>query len=180
MLDLLAKKRVFVGTIYLTIVFFFHYPNAAAWWLGFAVAFAGEGIRTWSSGYLFKNEQLATTGPYSVVRNPLYLGSFLLGFGLTLMGGNIVLVGLYPLVFFPIYLRKIEQEEGFLLEQFGEEVMAFFQRVPRLVPRLSTYEPADHHWNLQRVIFVHREWGNWVLLAGFAGWFYYLLQAAGG
>lgn len=174
MLDFLAKKRVFLGFVFLAAVFFTGSPRPNLWWLGFLLAIGGEGMRTWSSGYIFKNEQLAVEGPYSLLRNPLYFGSFFLGFGIVLMSGNLWLIGLYPLMFMPIYLRRIQQEEQDLIERFGEDALAYFARVPRLVPQLSLYRHPTTAWNLHRAIVVHREWVNWIVLALFAGWFYLL------
>lgn len=170
MLESIARKRVFVGTLYLLVVVVTAAPAAPLWWAGLAIATLGEAVRTWASGYLFKNESLATTGPFSVVRNPLYLGSFFLGFGITLMGGRLLLIALYPVIFLPIYVKRIEQEEAVLVEHFGDEATAYFERIPRLVPQLSTFQPAGILWDLRRVVYIHREWGNWLLLTMVAAW----------
>src|ERR1700742_2378122 len=42
---------------------------------------AGLLIRLWSNGYAIKNDKLTTSGPYAFVRNPLYVGTFLIAFG---------------------------------------------------------------------------------------------------
>src|SRR5471030_1298432 len=41
----------------------------------------GCALRSWAAGYLFKGKRVAVGGPYAYVRNPLYLGSFILGLG---------------------------------------------------------------------------------------------------
>src|SRR5262245_3386636 len=46
--------------------------------LGCALIFAGLAIRTWAAGILRKTRELTTTGPYALIRNPLYVGSFLI------------------------------------------------------------------------------------------------------
>jgi protein-S-isoprenylcysteine O-methyltransferase Ste14 len=43
--------------------------------------FFGCALRFWAAGYLFKGKRVAVGGPYAYVRNPLYLGSFILGLG---------------------------------------------------------------------------------------------------
>lgn len=178
MLEAIARKRVFIGTLYLVAVVVLSTPRLESWWLGFAMAFFGEAVRTWSSGYIFKNETLATTGPYSLVRNPLYFGSFFLGFGITLMGGNPWLSTFYPVLFVPLYVGKIRIEERELVANFGEQAKDYFTRVPVLIPHFSNYRHPAEAWNLERTIFEHREWGNWLMLAGFAGYFYYLIHSA--
>lgn len=172
MFDAIARKRVFLGTLYLAVVVALPAPRPNLWWLGLGIATFGEMVRTWASGYLFKNQVLAQSGPFSIVRNPLYFGSFFLGWGTTIMGGRLGLVLLYPLIFLPIYVRRIEQEEQTLLETFGDEAQAYFERVPRLLPRLSSWKPAEAIWDMRRVIYVHREWGNWILIALTAAWFW--------
>lgn len=172
MLDFLARKRVSVGTAFMVLVFLIAAPKPAIWALGLSLALFGETVRTWSSGYLCKNQLLATAGPYAMLRNPLYFGSFFLGLGIVLMSGNWWMTGIYPLLFLTIYLRQIQQEEQHLLGVFGDKALRYFRHVPRLIPDLSGYRPPLQAWDLRRVICIHREWINWLLLAGFATWFH--------
>src|SRR5580698_9130912 len=48
---------------------------------GIGYILAGLLIRLWSNGYAIKNDKLTTSGPYAFVRNPLYLGTFLIAIG---------------------------------------------------------------------------------------------------
>ncbi|HCJ66451.1 MAG TPA: isoprenylcysteine carboxylmethyltransferase family protein, partial [Elusimicrobia bacterium] len=57
--------------------------------VGIEIAFFGLLIRFWAAGYLRKSEELCISGPYAYVRHPLYLGSFLLGFGFCLAGSSV-------------------------------------------------------------------------------------------
>ena len=175
-LDVLARKRVFIGTMYLVALAVWPGPRTDLYLPGLAVALAGEAIRTWASGYIFKNEELARLGPYSIVRNPLYVGSFLLGLGLTLMNGQPVLIVIYPLLFLPIYFAKIRLEEQDLLQRFGDEARTYIQDVPRFFPNPALYRAPASHWDLRRMLFEHREWTNWFLLAAMASWFWYVLN----
>ncbi|HUT86260.1 MAG TPA: methyltransferase, partial [Elusimicrobiales bacterium] len=52
---------------------------------GLVIISLGEAIRLWASGYLKKDKELAVTGPYRIVRHPLYVGSFLIALGFTLI-----------------------------------------------------------------------------------------------
>lgn len=177
MLELLARKRVFIGTLYLVAIVVFNNPQMNLWWIGFGLAMIGEAIRTWASGYIIKNEELSCLGPYSIVRNPLYFGSFFLGMGLTLMSGARWLILLYPILFLPVYFETIRREEKALREKFNVEHENYCGRVPSFFPNPALYRPAGSEWDLQRVIYVHKEWTNWFLLAGLASYFYFLLQA---
>jgi len=53
---------------------------------GAALAFAGLLLRAWAAGHLSKNQRLACGGPYAYTRNPLYLGSAIMGLGGALAG----------------------------------------------------------------------------------------------
>ena len=54
--------------------------------IGSAFVVLGLAIRAWAAGQLQKDKQLTTSGPYSHTRNPLYLGSFSIGVGVTIAG----------------------------------------------------------------------------------------------
>lgn len=131
---------------------------------------AGEFLRTWASGYIYKDQELATAGPYSIIRNPLYLGSFLIGLGATLLSGLLILLILYPFLFLATYLPLIQQEEEKLLKIFGESALSYMQKVPRLLPSFKSYKPPYQPWSLEQAVFRHKEWLNWVFVGFFIGW----------
>ena len=63
-------------------------PNALTLAVGGPIALLGLGLRAWATGHIRKNSALATSGPYARTRNPLYLGSFVLGLGFTIASGR--------------------------------------------------------------------------------------------
>lgn len=172
MLDFLARRWVLLGAVYLLVVVGWSCPGLGAWWIGLPVAMFGEGVRTWASGHLPTGGELRQTGPFSVMRNPLEFGSFFLLWGFTWMGGNGWLIVLFPVLFVPVVLRRIADEERARLRDFGDEARRYFQRVPRLVPSWDTHQAAERHWRVQSAVLEHREWIYWLLLAAGAGWFY--------
>lgn len=103
--------------------------------VGFALVALGLGIRSWAAGILRKSRELTTTGPYSLVRNPLYVGSFLI------MGGFCTLIDDFENIYFvmgPIaglYYLQVLHEERFLARQFGPRWEEYAHRVPRFFPR---------------------------------------------
>ena len=117
---------------------------------GFLVSIAGILLRQWAAGCLVKNDELVTRGPYAVVRNPLYLGSFLVGAGLVFASTsfspifNLRFPHLDRSLFFwaslwimidSIYLPKIEKEERLLSEKFGQSFSDYSREVPRILPK---------------------------------------------
>jgi hypothetical protein len=101
---------------------------------GIAVALAGLGFRMWAAGCIEKNKRLVTTGPYALCRNPLYLGSFILGLGTTLAVARWWLVAIYIIGFAAFYWPAILNEEQYLFRRFGDEFLAYKRRVPSFMP----------------------------------------------
>lgn len=101
--------------------------------------------RLYTTAYLGgqKNESLMVSGPFSIVRNPLYFFS-LIGFtGIAFMTNHIVLIVLVPCIFLVLYLQLIQREEDFLKSKFGDEYVEYTQSVPKLWPNISLYTAPD-------------------------------------
>ncbi|HEY2857418.1 MAG TPA: isoprenylcysteine carboxylmethyltransferase family protein [Terracidiphilus sp.] len=116
-------------------------PRAMAWSLILVVP--GLWLRGYASGYVKKNQELTTTGPYAHVRNPLYLGSILMAAGFAVALESWVVGAALAVMFVAIYVPVIASEERFLrvaFPGFGE----YCSRVPRLIPRLTAARtPGD-------------------------------------
>lgn len=115
----------------------------------------GETIRIWAAGHLRKNQELTTTGPYSFVKNPLYVGTFLITAGLCVMAKgartghpfmdnlNWILLGLFVLAFLVYYVPYKRKREGDRLREiFGEDWDVYDKSVPDYFPRLTPFRPA--------------------------------------
>jgi protein-S-isoprenylcysteine O-methyltransferase Ste14 len=123
-------------------------PRAAAIAWSLVLVIPGLWLRAYASGYVKKNQELTTTGPYAHTRNPLYLGSMLIaaGFAVALMSWPVALV--MAIGFLVIYVPVIASEERFLRAAFpGFD--EYCRRVPRLLPRfLSRFgrdDPPGQH-----------------------------------
>lgn len=115
------------------------------------VAF-GEGLRIWAAGHLQKDTTLTTGGPYRWIRNPLYLGSFLLAIGFCLVAGSIWVWILVAAYFVLCYVPVIRYEEGVLAEKFPEDYSAYAEAVPGLYPGWKGYEKSSSKFSLRQVI----------------------------
>ena len=109
---------------------------AHSFWPGVGVSLAGLALRLWAAGWLRKNESLATDGPYSWVRHPLYAGTGLVALGQGLMSGVPVAALAFPLIWLSLYRPAMREEEAFLVDKYGDEYVAYRKRVPGLVPNL--------------------------------------------
>lgn len=96
----------------------------------------GLWLRGYASGYVKKNAELATTGPYAHTRNPLYLGSMSIAFGFAAAAASWVILVVLAALFAAIYIPTILGEEAYLREHFAD-FEAYAHEVPRLLPRLT-------------------------------------------
>jgi protein-S-isoprenylcysteine O-methyltransferase Ste14 len=123
-------------------------PNARSLAVGGAVALLGLAVRAWASGHIRKNDRLAVSGPYAHTRNPLYLGSFILGIGFTVAASSSLplfaaLGSLFAALFLGIYMPVMRVEASTLAGLFGEEYGRYASAVPLLFPRLTPYKPDN-------------------------------------
>ena len=159
--NLLFRWRSYFPLILFVLIFasfqYFSYPFGSepldhAWeWFCLFVGFIGIILRGLVAGHVPRGtsgrntkrqvaETLNTTGIYSVVRNPLYLGNFLMGLAVALFLRIWWVPLIYFLSFMLYYERIIFAEEMFLLEKFGKDYLAWASRTPAFLPRVSQWQ----------------------------------------
>jgi protein-S-isoprenylcysteine O-methyltransferase Ste14 len=114
-------------------------PTPTVLWIGGILAALGLLIRAWAAGTIHKERELTTTGPYAHARNPLYVGSFLLGMGLAAAGGHWVWPVLFLAFYASVYGMTMRHEAELLGERFGERFEHYAAHVPALLPRITPY-----------------------------------------
>jgi phospholipid methyltransferase len=129
-----ARSRVPLGFAWGAAYLVFSQPSGRMIAIGSAIALLGVLLRAASAGYLEKGQALATAGPYRYTRNPLYLGSFLMGGGFALAGGSWALGLSFVALFLFIYLTVMRREEASLRQQFGETYDNYARSVPLFIP----------------------------------------------
>lgn len=132
-------------------------PRASLVVAGLGLALLGEALRLWASGHIEKTRALATGGPYAHTRNPLYLGSMLMGLGVAAGSASPWCVGLVALYFAAFYPRVMREEAAFLRGKFPEEYPGWAAAVPLLLPRLRPAGPRATRFAWARVAG-NREW----------------------
>jgi protein-S-isoprenylcysteine O-methyltransferase Ste14 len=130
-----ARWRVPLGFLLGAAYVVFCRPTVKLYLAGGVVAASGVALRAYAAGHLTKNQTLATSGPYACTRNPLYLGSALVGGGFALAGGRWLLALACALLFAAVYGPVIRREEDYLRRQFGEVYDRYAERVPLFLPR---------------------------------------------
>lgn len=104
-------------------------------------AFIGGGFILISAAWkvLYEAQQrrgLATTGPYSYVRHPQYVGFVLIMFGFLLQWPTILTLAMFPVLVW-MYARLARQEENDVLSTFGDAYARYAAQVPRFFPRFN-------------------------------------------
>lgn len=131
------RIRVPMGFCFAAVFLWLARPSGVTLAASLALVVPGLWLRGYAAGYVRKNAELTTTGPYGYTRNPLYLGSMMIAFGFAVAGGQVWIGIALAGLFLAIYLPTILSEEAYLRGVFpGFD--AYAARVPRLLPRLTT------------------------------------------
>ena len=132
-------------------------PRPASLAAGFALALLGEALRLWAAGHIEKTRTLATGGPYAHTRNPLYLGSLLIGLGVAVAAADVRVVLLAAAYFVAFYPAVMREEAAFLRQRFADEYAAWARAVPLFLPRPLPAGPRGSRFRWRRVAS-NREW----------------------
>src|SRR5829696_166915 len=126
------------------------------WIIGFALIVIGEAIRLGgvaAAGTVTRRrsrtvQRLVTYGIFAWMRNPLYVGNFLIWVGFTVVSGVLWFIPVAVLLFAIEYTLIVRYEEGVLESIFGAEYLAYKARTPRWIPRPppAPAERGEHHW----------------------------------
>jgi protein-S-isoprenylcysteine O-methyltransferase Ste14 len=154
------RIRVPLGFVFAVLYFWLARPTSWSVAAGAIGVVPGLVIRALASGHVRKNESLATSGPYAYTRNPLYLGSLLIGVGFAVAARSWWVGVALVAMFFAIYLPVIRDEEALLRQKFPE-FEEYARRVPRMFPRLapqSSEEKPDRAAFSWELYWKHREY----------------------
>lgn len=139
--------------------------SATDYWetLSIFISFLGLGIRCFTVGYVPRGtsgrntksqsaESLNTTGMYSILRHPLYVGNFIIVFGITLF----IQVWWFALIvwagFWLYYERIIFSEEEFLRKKFGTSFIIWAEKTPILFPKFKNWKKPGLPFSLKTVL----------------------------
>jgi len=113
--------------------------------LGFVLIVLAAFGRIWSSLYIggYKEDRIVSEGPYAIVRNPLYVFSFLGAFGMGLVTERLLILAIIAGAFLLYYPLVVMAEERNLQRKFGQGYMDYLNRVPRFFPRRFQWVEPD-------------------------------------
>jgi protein-S-isoprenylcysteine O-methyltransferase Ste14 len=141
-------------------------PHSILWSL--LAVIPGLALRAYASGYVDKNEALATSGPYAYTRNPLYLASLIFSLGFVGAARSWLLLACFLILFTVIYAPTILSEEAWLRGKFPE-FNEYCRRVPRLLPRLTPAKSVTSGTFSAALYRQHREYNSLIGAAAVYG-----------
>jgi protein-S-isoprenylcysteine O-methyltransferase Ste14 len=137
-----------------------------------AVSLFGEAIRIFTVGFAPKNtsgrnteigqlaDELNTTGIYSIIRHPLYLGNFFMWLGPVLFLRSVSFTIVFILLYWIYYERIMFAEEQFLRRKFGEIYDKWSEKVTSFIPYSFNYIPSKLQFSLRNVL--KREYNSFI------------------
>ncbi|MCF7857735.1 MAG: isoprenylcysteine carboxylmethyltransferase family protein [Candidatus Cloacimonetes bacterium] len=150
----LLTERIFSNSSYYIVIF-----N----WVCIGFSVLGFIMRAYTIGQVPKRtsgrntkkqiaEVLNTTGIYSVVRHPLYLGNFLMWMGVILFTRSIWVTIIFSLMFWVYYERIMYAEEAFLTEKFDQDYIDWAKKTPPFFPRWKQYQKSKLVFSWKNVL----------------------------
>jgi protein-S-isoprenylcysteine O-methyltransferase Ste14 len=126
--------RQAIGIVLMPVYALLADPQPAAFFVGATLALAGMLIRLYASGFIIKNKQLATVGPYSLVRHPLYTGNLLLIAGFTFASGQWWALIVSVCFWWFYYPPAVDYEDRKLHGVFGADWEQWSEITPAIIP----------------------------------------------
>lgn len=149
--EILFRYRSYTPIPLLALLLIFGKPTMDSLIVGVVFLFFGELIRIWAQGYIggasrtrvsSELEKLVVCGPYAYIRNPLYLGNFILVNGYCYISNNLYLWVLTITLFFVQYMPIIFSEEQSLTDAYGESYRDYRRKTGCFLPK-GKYKTED-------------------------------------
>lgn len=141
----LARRRVALGFVSGVLALWLASPTTVSLWVGIAIGMLGQALRVWAAGHIDKGREVTKSGPYGLMRHPLYVGSCIMGLGFVVAASNIVVALLVGGYLAAGITAAVRTEEAHLRSKFGVEY-----------DRYSRGEAVDR----RRAFSWARAWGN--------------------
>jgi protein-S-isoprenylcysteine O-methyltransferase Ste14 len=168
--DFAQRLRVPVGFVLLVTFAWLARPSQTSIQIGIPIAILGLLLRGWAAGHLAKNQELAMSGPFAYLRNPLYLGTLIAAAGLIAAARSFWLVIVFAGGFVIVYLPAIELEEQHLRTLFPDYA-PYAARVDRFLPLGRWQGPRRHFsWSLYRRNEEYKALAGFLIAVAWLSW----------
>jgi len=141
-------------------------------WLGYLFIVITTLGRIWCFVYIsgYKDDRLIQYGPYSLVRNPLYVFSFIGTIGLGFATENLLAFVLMIILFCIFYPSVVDDEEKLLKTLYGNAFDDYIKKTPRWFPDFKNYNDVEEYPIKPRIFIKAMLESMWFM------WFYMILQ----
>ena len=158
--------------------------NLSLYIAGLLVVLAGILFRIYSAGYLhgkhtvteINADFLCCSGPYSYIRNPLYVGNFLIGTGICISFNEWYGYVIFFAYFVMIYSLIVPFEEQFLTEKFGDVYLEYRKQTTRFFPGYNSYKAKDTVVPLFKPAFIQELPYIAILAAAYISFYFLFLE----
>ena len=151
-------SRQWFAVLFVLLVSLLGKPQETLLYAGTAIAIVGMVVRMWAAGYVMKNKELATTGPYAYVRHPLYVGNIVLLVAFSLASSlwwSFVLMGFLLWFYYP---PTISYEDNKLRNIFGEEWENWSKNIHALIPTFGEKAGSSKsEWSFKKSLMTNGE-----------------------
>ena len=158
----MARLRVPLGFAAFAAAFWFASPTPRSLMAGLVIALVGQALRVWAAGHIEKGREVTQSGPYRLMRHPLYVGSAIMGVGFAVAAASVGTAALVLVYFLATYVAAVRTEEASLDARFEGAYSAY--RAGRATPVAS----AARRFSVHRAFGLNREYRS---VAGFVGVF---------
>jgi protein-S-isoprenylcysteine O-methyltransferase Ste14 len=160
-----VRSRVLLGIGVVVVLLRYSSPH---WMLaGFLVSMLGEAIQLWCFASLDKGRTLACNGPYTMVRNPMYLGRYFIILGPLMLLDNAWLLVAYTVVYWFYMVNRVKREEEYLVGALGAPYQQYLRTVNRFLPGAPKPGSRLAFWDWK---LLKRNHGTTNLVATLAFW----------
>ncbi|MGQ9523742.1 MAG: methyltransferase family protein [Armatimonadota bacterium] len=151
LMALVSRRRTFTVVAVPLVMLALAQPTLVSLIAGCVLVAAGQALRLWAAGYIHKESEVTTGGPYAYVRNPLYVGSFLISAGFAVMSAVWISWLLVAVQYAFVYHLTVIAEEQRLEEILGESYRQYRASVPRWIPSLRPYPYRSGRFDFRQV-----------------------------
>jgi len=135
-----TRFRVKLGFVVGAVAFWMATPNFSSLVFGISIATVGEALRVWAAGHLRKGQEVTSSGPYRLIRHPLYFGSSIIGIGVLVIAANLIVSAIVSGYLVLTLWAAAREEETRLRLVFGEEYENYRRGTVKLSKRKFSIE----------------------------------------
>lgn len=149
------RRFIHIATAVIPIPFKVYFEGTSTlllWTAGFLLMLAGITFRIYTAGYLQGKhttttiiaDYMCTSGPFAYIRNPLYLGNFVIGLSLAVAFNEWYGYLVFAIHYIGVYSILVSYEEKFMANKFGAAYAEYRANTRRFIPRLRPFKSSSY------------------------------------